>query len=258
MSADNKGKVIWLTGASGGLGPGIAKRLAQAGYRLGLHAGSNRERIRTIAGELTRKGTEVTVTSGNLAEEGVASASLKAVTETLAPPWALVHLAGPYAHGPVVSHSREQFGKMLQGNLTTFFEACRAVVPSMRESGSGRIVATAMAGAHLTVPMRNNGPHLAAKAGVVALARTLALEEAANGITVNVISPGHISNKAWDRKRARSEPVDPTHPMGHHGSYEDLADAILFLISDSAAYVTGAVLEVTGGWMSEDTAPRNG
>lgn len=251
-----EGKIIWLTGASGGLGSGIARRLADAGYRLALHAGQNQQRVRSLASVLTKSCTDCIVTAGDLTETGVAKHSVEAIMELLGDPWALVHLAGPYTHGEVVSHSREQFDRMISGNLTTFFEAVHATVPQMRRAGGGRIIATGMMGAHQTLPMLHNGPHLAAKAGVTALARTLALEEAKHGITVNVISPGHIPNKEWDRHRAHTSKAGPTHPMGHHGSYEDLADAILYLLSDSASYVTGAVLEVTGGWRGEDFLPH--
>jgi len=250
------GRVLWLTGASGGLGPGIAKRLAGAGYRLGLHAGSNVDKVRKLAASLTSSGTEVAVTSGNLADESVAANSLSAVRELLGDPWGVVHLAGPYHHADVIDHSREDFDAMIEGNVTTLFEVLRATVPVMRAQGAGRIVAAGMVGAHQTLPMRHNGPHLAAKAAVTSLIRTLALEEATHGITANVISPGHIPHKELDRVEARAKAAGPSHPMGMHGSYEDLAEAILFLLSESASYITGAVLEVTGGWMGEDVVPH--
>jgi 3-oxoacyl-[acyl-carrier protein] reductase len=251
-----KGKVVWLTGASGGLGSGIARRLAAAGYRLALHAGSSIRRVRALASALTQAGAEVVVTSGDLSEPGVAEHSVASIRELMESPWALVHLAGPYVHGEIVTHSRTDFDRMLSGNLTTLFEAIRAVVPGMRDAREGRIISTAMMGAHQTFPMLHTGPHLAAKAGVAALTRTLALEEAKHGITANVISPGHIPHKEIDRKQARKMEAGPTHPMVHHGSYDDLADAILYLLSPGGSYVTGAVLEITGGWRGEDFLPH--
>jgi len=249
-----EGRVVWVTGASGGLGRGICRSLGEAGYQLGLHAGKNVKAAREIAAKLTRAGIRTTVTAGDLAKPGVAQQAFEHVSEALGVPWGVVHLAGPYEKGDVLSHSRESFDRMLSGNLTTLFEVLRAAIPEMREAGGGRIITTGMVGAHQTIPMRFNGPHLAAKAGVVALTRTLAIEEAKNGITANVINPGNITAKDLDRASARSQKAGPAHPMGVRGSYEDLADAILYLLSEEAGYVTGAVLEVTGGWMNPDTS----
>lgn len=247
-----RGEVIWLTGASGGLGPGIAQRFAEAGFRLALHANRNHTRAKSLAAKLAGTGHEVIVTSGDLSQVGVAEQVHHQVSELLAPPYALVHLAGPFARKAVIEHTREEFDRMLNGNLTSLFEACRAVVPGMRERKSGRIISIAMAGAHLTQPMRFTGPHLAAKSGVVALSRTLAIEEAQYGITVNVVSPGNIKEKGIDREEARDKKAGPAFPMGYPGSYEDLADTMLFLLSPAASYLTGSVIEVTGGWMGDD------
>jgi len=164
----------------------------------------------------------------------------------------MVHLAGPYIGKTIMDHSREEFDWMIHGNLTSFFEAIKAVVPFMRIQKEGRIIGTGMIGAHMTTPMRFTGPHLAAKSGLVALARTLAIEEAENGITVNVVNPGHIPHKNLTREVARKTKASDSHPMGVHGSWEDIADAIAFLLAPNSSYVTGAVLEVTGGWMGDD------
>jgi len=251
-----RGKVVWLTGAAGGLGPGIAHRLAHVGLKLALHYHTNQKRARELAGELTREGVEVTVTGGDLAEPGVAESTVAHITELLGAPYGLVHLAGPFVRKPVVEHTREEFDRMLSGNLTSLFEAAKAVVPGMRKASAGRIVSIAMANAHITLPMRLTGPHLAAKSGVVALSRTLALEEGKYGITVNSVSPGNIQEKEIDRETAHARGAAPSFPMGHPGSFEDLADAILFLMSPAASYITGAVLEVTGGWMGDDWHPH--
>ena len=96
--------------------------------------------------------------------------------------------------------------------------------------------------------MVNNGPHLAAKSALVALAKTLAIEEAKHGVTVNVVSPGNIVDKKSEREIAREMSAGPDHPMGVHGSYEDIADATLYLLSPAASYMTGAALDVSGGW----------
>jgi len=252
INSDPSGKVVWLTGAAGGLGVGIARRLAEEGYKLALHYLSNRSRAEKLQADLAESGYKTTLTKGDLSVPGIASDVYKSIVKELGIPYGLVHLAGPYVGKKIIDHSRKEFDEMVSGNLTSYFEAIKAVVPAMQENKLGRIIGTGMIGAHQTTPMRFTGPHLAAKSAVVALSRTLAIEEAVNGITVNVINPGHILHKELNREEARAKKAGETHPMGVHGSWEDLADAIIYLLSPGASYVTGAVLEVTGGWMGED------
>ena len=247
-----EGKVVWLAGASGGLGGGVAKVLAGEGLSLALHYHEGRVRAEALESELKSDGADVICTSGDLSHRGTAENAVKLLTENLGPPYALVYAAGPYFHKPVLEHSREEFDRIVSGNMTGFFEAAQAVVPHMRGAGEGRIVAFSMTGAHETRPMRNAGPSLAAKAGIVALARTLALETGKAGITVNIISPGRIDDRLATRVQAREKKAGESFPLGVHGSFEDIADAVLFLLSPAASYITGAVLEVTGGWMGDD------
>ncbi|MBS1261921.1 MAG: 3-oxoacyl-[acyl-carrier-protein] reductase FabG [Calditrichaeota bacterium] len=244
------GEVVWVTGASGGLGPGICRCLHEAaGVALAVHGFRARSRLNALAEELRAAGANVLPIMSDLAEPGSAERAIGRIVRRLGAPYALIHLAGPYVRKPAVDHSRAEFNRMIGGNLTSFFEAARSVVWELRKrAGGGRIIAIGMHGAQHTTPMREHGPHLAAKAALTAFARTLALEEAANGITVNVINPGHIWKKTLEREQARREPAGAEHPIGAHGSYEDIADAILYLLSPAASYVTGAVLDVSGGW----------
>jgi 3-oxoacyl-[acyl-carrier protein] reductase len=102
-----------------------------------------------------------------------------------------------------------------------------------------------MNGSHVTQPARSMALYGAAKAGVVTFARTLALEEAANGITVNVIEPGDIRDKTARRAQART--IAAANPTGHAGSWEDIADTVRFVVRDDADFLNGMVLGVNGG-----------
>jgi 3-oxoacyl-[acyl-carrier protein] reductase len=115
----------------------------------------------------------------------------------------------------------------------------------MRERRFGRLVFFGMNGSHVTQPARGMALYGAAKAGVVTFARTLALEEAAHGISVNVIEPGDIRDKDADRAAARAIPAN--NPTGHGGSWEDVADAVRFAIADENGFLNGMVLGVNGG-----------
>lgn len=223
--------------------------LHAAGYRLALHGTQAAGRLTELAETLSGSGPDVMMTTGDLAEPGRALQCVEEITARFGPLDSLVHLAGPYVRKRVSHHSREEFDRMLTGNTTTFFEAATHTLPYARKSDCGRIIGIGMAGAASTIPMLEHGPHLAAKAALVALARTLALEEAEHHVTVNVINPGHIPAKAIPRDEARQRPANPVeHPMGVHGSYEDIGDAILYLLSPNASYITGAVLDISGGW----------
>ncbi len=251
-AVQNRDKVIWLTGASGGLGIGIAKILANAGYSLALHSFSNEARLLELDAELQLNKRKTLLLNGDLAIEGVAQEHFAEIKNKLGIPSSIVHLAGPLVSGVTADQNRADFDLMINGNLTSFFEVIRSAVPDMRKDG-GSIVAVGMVGAQHTTPFPKLGAHLAAKSGLVALAKTIAIEEAPNKIRVNVISPGNIVKKERLREEARKVvETSPSHPMGVRGSYEDVADAILYLISSGASYVTGTVLDVNGGWMGHD------
>ena len=244
------GKVIWVTGASGGLAPGVCKKIYDAtGAAFALHGHTHHERVNQLALELEQQGARTIAITSDLTIDGEAKQTLKEIINRLGVPYALVHMAGPYVRKPVAEHTRAEFDANVVGNLTTFWEAARAVLPYLRKrEDGGRIIGFGMSGAQHTTPMLEHGPHLAAKAGINALAKTMALEEVGHGVTVNVINPGHIVHKNIDRKTARAKKAGPDHPMGVHGSYEDITDALLYLLSPAASYVTGATLDVSGGW----------
>ncbi|HLX26844.1 MAG TPA: SDR family oxidoreductase, partial [Candidatus Cybelea sp.] len=128
--------------------------------------------------------------------------------------------------------------------------AARAVLPSMREQRFGRIVYFGMLGSIDTRPFPGFSFYQAAKSAVVAFARCLALEEAGSGITVNVVVPGDIREKSLPREAALER--NARNPRGRPGSYEDVADAVRFLVARERDFVTGAVLDVTGGLTQAD------
>ena len=115
----------------------------------------------------------------------------------------------------------------------------------MREAGFGRVIFFGMVGSSETRPFRGMTLYQAAKSALVAFARCLALEEAAHGITVNVVSPGDIQDKSVVRADALQRPA--RNPRGRAGSYEDVADAVRFLVAPERDFITGTVIEVTGG-----------
>jgi 3-oxoacyl-[acyl-carrier protein] reductase len=157
----------------------------------------------------------------------------------------VVHTVGPIVVRPFAASSAADYRAMLDGNLGMAVTLAAAVLPGMRARGFGRLVFFGMNGTHATQPARSMALYGAAKAGVVTFARTLALEEAQHGITVNVIEPGDIRDKTATRERARR--IAAANPTGHAGSWEDIADAVRFAVRDEAGFLNGMVLGVNGG-----------
>ncbi|MGH7661669.1 MAG: SDR family oxidoreductase [Vulcanimicrobiaceae bacterium] len=137
------------------------------------------------------------------------------------------------------------YRKMVDGNFGSAVFLAQAVLPSMREREFGRLIFFGMNGSHVALPSFGQSLYAASKAAVTSLARTLAVEEARHGITINVVQPGDIQNKEADRAVAVHLPGK--NPTGHRGSWEDLAEAVVFFAGDAAGFINGQVLAVTGG-----------
>lgn len=241
---------VLVTGAASGLAAGIAADLASDGF----------ERVtityRTTSPEKTLESIE---TAGAIARAARIdfSANEPEITEALdallaehGPFDALVHGVGPMVVRRFERTTMDDYREMFDGNVRSAVLAARTVLPFMRAHQFGRIVFFGMNGSSETRPHRGFALHQAAKSAVVAFARTLAIEEAAHNITINVIEPGHIKDKRIARADALSVP-SPS-PRGRAGSYEDVADVVRFLLAPERDYLTGAVISVTGGLTQAD------
>ncbi|MHB8176956.1 MAG: SDR family NAD(P)-dependent oxidoreductase [Vulcanimicrobiaceae bacterium] len=157
----------------------------------------------------------------------------------------LVHGVGPMVVGRFAEMTLDVYREMFDGNVRSALLAVQAVLPSMRQRQFGRIVLFGANGSSVTRPAVGLSLHLAAKSALVAFARTLALEEAPHGVTVNVIEPGDIREKSLSQVEARARTAK--NPVGRPGTGEDVAAAVRFLVDPDRDFVTGAVLSVTGG-----------
>lgn len=172
-------------------------------------------------------------------------AALDRVVETRGTPFALVHTVGDFDERPLLDSDLAFYREMVESNLTSTFVLAREVVPLLRDAGRGRVVFFAVAGvehgtAHVRSPI-----YYAAKAAVTSLARSLALEVASSGVTVNVVSPGVIRHPT---SHAKSQVrVERDVPLGRGGSPEDVLGLVELLLSERGAYVTGDVWTVDGG-----------
>lgn len=157
----------------------------------------------------------------------------------------LVHAVGPLVVKRFAVSTLEDYREAFDGNVRSAVIAARATLPAMRAAKFGRIVFFGMLGSAQTRPFKSLSLYQGAKSGLVAFARSLAMEEAMHGITVNIVSPGDIREKTLLREQAHQRVAN--NPRGRPGSYEDVADAVRFFVAAERDFITGAVIEVTGG-----------
>jgi 3-oxoacyl-[acyl-carrier protein] reductase len=199
-----------------------------------------------IAAKWPERATVWTRTSGVDASNPAAlRAAFAAFTAKHGVPFALIHTIGDFAEQPLLGTDLATWRQMFASNVDTCFHAIQAVVPAMVECKRGRVILFAAAGADKERGMRRAPVYFAAKAAVVQLARSLALEVAAANVTVNVIAPGLIHHaQSHQQSQAR---MLPRVPAGRLGTVGDVVGAVEWLLGDGAAYVTGQVLTVDGG-----------
>lgn len=238
------GRLALVTGGAGGLGRGITFGLARAGFLIAFtYRPGGTPPDETLALIRPHDPKAVAIPS-DAAREAEAARAVRIASER-APVDVLVHVVGPIAVGSFSRSSPEDYRAMIDGNFGSAVWMTRAVLPSMRERRFGRVIFFGMNGSSVTKPAPVHALYGASKAALTSFARSLAVEEARHGITVNVVETGDIRNKYADRAEASGLPGK--NPTGRAGSWEDIADAVVFFASDGASFVNGQSLAVTGG-----------
>ena len=193
-------RLALITGAASGLGAGVARRLATAGYRIAFTYQPGGTAPDATLAALAGDDPEA-LAVGNALDDMAAAESLVAEVEGKRGPISVVvNMVGPIVVRSFEKSTPDDYRKMVDGNLGTAMHLAFAVLPGMRARGFGRLVYFGMNGSHATQPAKLMAIYAAAKAGVVTFARTLSLEEAGRGITVNVIEPGDIPRQASESR----------------------------------------------------------
>jgi 3-oxoacyl-[acyl-carrier protein] reductase len=234
-----------VTGASGGIGSATSRRLARAGWDLALHAHEHIDRGRALVEEVRAQGREAFLVPADLADPSSAGTVAEAVGARWDSLDLLVLNAGSYERKAFPEITDPELDRCLEVNLASAFRWTRALLPMLRRSSAGRVV---LVSSILAFTGSRHGAHYAAaKAGMVGFARSLALE-LAPAITVNTVAPGSIDTAilAGDTPEVRAR-RNREIPLGRIGTPEEVADAIAFLASPQASYITGATLHVNGG-----------
>lgn len=235
-------KVALVTGSARGLGLAVARHLRARGERVHVtwrSEGSTARALREEFGPCAHR--------SDLAEPGAAEALVQAVLAREGRLDHAVHAVGEYVSGPLAQTSAADLRRMLASNVETAFAFLGAVRPALR-AVRGRAVFFGTSGLDGLRARRETAAYAAAKSALAVLVKSWAVEEAPHGVTVNLVSPGHIPHA-----HAHADTLDAQRlariPLGRPGTPEDVARAVAFLCSDEAAYTTGTDLLVGGGWM---------
>jgi NAD(P)-dependent dehydrogenase (short-subunit alcohol dehydrogenase family) len=225
--------VALVAGGAGDIGRGIVAALLSAGSQVAvLDIRSNDAATLSLSCDVT--------------DAAQVSAAVDRVTSELGAPAQLVCAAGIVSRGAVVELTLRQWQQVVDVSLTSAFLLAKAVLPAMRAAGKGAIVTISSGLARKGY--QYGAPYAAAKAGLEALTKTIALEHAVDNIRCNCVAPGPIwtamteANQNFERQAATA-----AIPMGRLGTVEDVVAPVMFLLGDGAGYITGQVLQVNGG-----------
>ena len=254
-----KGKSVVISGAALGIGRATAVKLAAEGAGLVIQD-IQPEPLLTFRDELRGRGTPVEAVVGDVAKEADCQAMIRTAVETYGRVDVVVANAGVIQLGDVLESTLEDWERILAIDGRGMFLTCKYAIEAMLKTGGGSIVCvSSISGLAGQSRQSTYGP---AKFVATGITKHLAIEWAQRGIRVNAVAPGTINTERV--KRFPEEPggieyidaIKKAHPMGRIGEPEEVANAILFLASDEASFVTGAVLPVDGGYLGSVDARR--
>ena len=235
-------RVAVVTGGTRGIGSAICKALKAAGYNVAANYGGNDEAANAFKSE-----TGIAVYKWDVSSYEACEAGLKQVESDLGPIDVLVNNAGITRDTMFHRMKPEQWSAVVNTNLNSLFNMCRPVIEGMRARKFGRIVNISSINGQKGQMGQTN--YSAAKAGEIGYTKSLALESAKSGITVNAICPGYIGTEMVKAvpKDVLEKNILPQIPLGRLGEPEEIARCVVFLVSDESGFITGSTLTANGG-----------
>lgn len=245
-------KVVLVTGAGRGIPRKIALRMASEGWKVGL-CDLVEARVAAMLEEISESGGEAIGLVADIGREGDVAALVAHIAQTWGGIDMLVNAAGAYGQAFRATHETplEEWERVIASNLTGYFLCAKHVLPHMMAQQSGSIVNFASNAGRSVSPLLG-ASYTTAKTGVIGLTRHLAHEYGRHGIRVNTLAPGPVAgarvrelvadSDAYDRMQAQT-------PLGRLASEDDIVNVVMFLASESASFMTGAILDVNGGYV---------
>jgi 3-oxoacyl-[acyl-carrier protein] reductase len=239
-------KIVVVTGASRGIGKGIALALAQQGATIVVNYNQSAESAEAVVAEIEGLGAKALAVQADVSTEAGANALIETATKTYGKIDVLVNNAGITRDNVIMLMQADDFDSVIQTNLRSAWLCSKAAVRAMMRKRYGRIInITSVSGIMGQAGQTN---YSASKAGLIGLTKSLAREVASRNITVNAVAPGFVDTDLTvslpEDLRKQSEAFIP---LGRWGTIEDVAASVVFLASDTASYITGQVLGVDGG-----------
>lgn len=243
MENENTGKKVLVTGASGGIGRAIAVEAAKAGYYVICHYNNGKEKSENVLEEIKSSGGNGELIQFNISDRADCKSKLDEMTAKHGALWGVINNAGITRDNTFAALSGSDWDSVIHTNLDSFYNVLNPLVMTLARKKRGRIITVAS----VSGIMGNRGQtnYSASKAGIIGATKALAVELASRSITVNCIAPGLIETDMI--KDAPLDIILETIPMKRAGKPEEIASLAVFLLSESAGYITRQVISVNGG-----------
>ena len=238
-------KNVLITGASRGIGRAIALAVSEAGYKVTAHYNKGKDAAQSLQNEIIQKGGQVDLIQFDISNRDECREKLEKLTEEKGAFWGIICNAGVCADNAFPALSPEEWDTVLRTDLDSFFNVLHPLIMPLCRKKKGRIITlSSMSG---ITGNRGQVNYSAAKAGIIGATKALAAELASRSITVNCIAPGIIETDMI--ADLQMDMALPLIPMGRIGKPEEVAALAVFLLSESASYITRQVISVNGGML---------
>ena len=263
IKTDLSGQTALITGSTSGIGAALADALAASGANVVLNGLGDAGEIEALRSRLASDhGVEARYHDADMRKPDEIADMVSSTLDAFGRIDILVNNAGVQFVNPVETYPEDKWDQIIAINLNSVFHATKAVIPSMKRAGRGRIVNVGSAHSLVASPFKS--AYVAAKHGVLGFTKTAALELAEHGVTVNALCPGYVKtplveNQIADTARARGISEDEVvrdvmlaaQPTKQFVTYDQLAGALLFLVSQAGASTNGATITLDGGWTAQ-------